>query len=124
MRKQYHFRPSEHGLRAWDVDRLIELSKTFVPFELPLDQIKELDQAYWFTGEDTPTCRRIVEHMQLVKEAELKFPIILSSDSGVMDGMHRVAKSLLEGAISITAVKFEQDPEPDYIGIAPDDLPY
>jgi hypothetical protein len=25
VRKQYHFWPGEHGVDAWDVDRLIEL---------------------------------------------------------------------------------------------------
>jgi hypothetical protein len=41
-----------------------------------------------------------------------------------MDGMHRVGKALLSGLASIEAVQFEHDPEPDYIGIQPEDLPY
>ena len=38
--------------------------------------------------------------------------------------MHRVCKALLQGFDDIEAVRFAQDPEPDYIGVHPDDLPY
>ncbi len=41
-----------------------------------------------------------------------------------MDGMHRVAKAVLAGLKTIEAVRFEQDPEPDFIDVYPDDLPY
>jgi len=51
-------------------------------------------------------------------------PIILASDGRVMDGMHRVCKALNENRETISAVQFENDPEPDYIGVHPDDLPY
>lgn len=57
-------------------------------------------------------------------DCDLTFPVILSSDGRVMDGMHRVCKALLEGIEDINAVRFVRDPEPDYIGAHPDDLPY
>jgi len=57
-------------------------------------------------------------------DCDLTFPIILSSDGRVMDGMHRVCKALLQSLSDIEAVRFVDDPEPDYIGIDPDDLPY
>jgi hypothetical protein len=41
-----------------------------------------------------------------------------------MDGMHRVAKAMLHGLNSIEAVRFEHDPEPDFVGVDPDNLPY
>lgn len=58
------------------------------------------------------------------KSADLTYPIILSSDGRVMDGMHRVARALLEGETSIRAVQFRQDPPPDHRNCRPDDLPY
>ncbi|MQQ99973.1 hypothetical protein [Glaciimonas soli] len=124
MRKQYHFRPSEAGLRAWDVHKLLALSADLPIFSVPLNQIRELDQNYWFAYAEVPTCRAIVEHMRLMQETDLRYPIILSADGGVMDGMHRAAKALLYGHVSIMAVQFTTDPEPDFIGIAPDELPY
>jgi hypothetical protein len=41
-----------------------------------------------------------------------------------MDGMHRILKALLEGLEEIEAVRFGRDPEPDYVDVDPDDLPY
>jgi hypothetical protein len=41
-----------------------------------------------------------------------------------MDGMHRVARAILEGRTTIRAVRFEVEPEPDYRNCQPDDLPY
>ena len=125
MRKQYHFRPSKHGYFAWDIDRLIALTKDFERQWVDLDSIRELDETFWFGDKsDKPTCRAIVEHLRLIEEMDLSYPIILSSDGRVMDGMHRVAKALLEGKEKIEAVQFSKDPEPDYENVQQDDLPY
>ena len=61
---------------------------------------------------------------RIVKETDLRYPIILSTDGRVMDGMHRVTKALLEGRETIEVVQFSQDPEADYKDVQPDDLPY
>jgi len=125
MRAQYHFRSSPHGLCAWDVGRLIQLSSALVRERVPLSAIRELDEPYWTGGPDQRlTCREVVEHARLMLECDLGFPVILSSDGRVMDGMHRICKALLDGLDEIEAVRFVQDPEPDYVGIHPDDLPY
>ena len=125
MRKQYHFRPLKHGYFAWDIDRLIALTKDFERQWVDLDSIRELDETFWFGDKsDKPTCRAIVEHLRLIEEMDLSYPIILSSDGRVMDGMHRVAKALLEGKEKIEAVQFSKDPEPDYENVQQDDLPY
>lgn len=120
MRKQYHFRPGEAGLRAWDVDRLVRLTRHLEPELVPVAGIRELDEPYW----GAMTCRKVAEHVRLTNECDLRFPIILSSDGGVMDGMHRVLKALIEGASHIKAVRFVVDPEPDHVGVDPEDLPY
>ena len=120
MRKQYHFRPGEGGPRAWDVDRLVALARHLEPHPVLLSAIREIDERYW--GE--MTCRDVAEHARLIHECDLGFPIILSSDGRVMDGMHRVLKALIQGKSHIDAVRFAVDPEPDYIGVSPEDLPY
>lgn len=124
MRKQYHFRPSEDGLMAWDVDRLVALTKHFPRLFVPLEAIRELDEPFWFGNGDVPTCRLVVGHARLMAAADLGFPIILSADGRVMDGMHRVGKAILLGRPAIEAVQFVNDPEPDFIGVHPDELPY
>ncbi len=125
LRKQYHFWPSERGLQAWDVHRLIELARDLPVVRVPLSAIDEIDTVYWFDDDfEKPTVRKVIEHAKLMQEADLAWPIILSRTGRVMDGMHRIAKALMEGHETIDAVRFEVDPEPDYVGVAPRDLPY
>lgn len=115
----------ERGLDAWDVDRLIELAKDSPVTVVALDTISDVDTDHWFQyGPVSPTVRRIVEHARLIQEVDLSYPIILGADGRVMDGMHRVAKALLEGQATIRAVRFETDPEPDLRECSPDELPY
>jgi hypothetical protein len=123
MRKQYYFRPSNRGLLAWDVDRLVQLSSSLARKHIPLSKIRELDEV-WAVDDGPQTWRAMVEHLKLIDEADLSFPIILSSSGAVMDGMHRVARAARQGRTEIEAVQFEEDPEPDYVGRGPSDLPY
>ena len=125
MRKQYYLRPSRQEYYAEDVDRSVTLTKDSQHQLVKLDSIREIDETFWFDNtSDKPTCRAIVEHIRLIEQTDVSYPVILSSDGRVMDGMHRVAKALLEGRQTIEAVQFSQDPEPDYEDVHPDDLPY
>ncbi|MCE0497445.1 MAG: hypothetical protein LV481_05800 [Methylacidiphilales bacterium] len=125
MRKQYHFQNSERGLLAWDVHRLIDLTAGFSVIDLPLEDISELNEPFWFSSEgDLPTCRKIAEHAKLINATSLDYPIILDANGRVMDGMHRVCEALITGVNSIKAVKLTTTPEPDFIGIPAEQLPY
>lgn len=123
MRKQYYFRPSPAGLLAWDVDRLVALSRDFPVRAVPLSEIRELDEAM-FGEDEAPTWRSFAAHCRLVHDAELRYPIIRSAEGAVMDGMHRVTKALVEGRATIDAVQFASDPAPDHVGRRPEELPY
>jgi hypothetical protein len=123
MRKQYFFRPSPGGFSAWDVDKLIALTATYPRRQVALAEIRELDQP-WSGAGDAITWRALVEHVTLMDEADLAFPIILAADGSVMDGMHRVAKSLRAGLSHVDAVQFRVDPPPDHVDVQPEDLPY
>ena len=85
--------------------------------------LQELDEL-WVGADEKPTWRAMVEHMQLIAEADLAYPIILSASGEVMDGRHRIAKAYLQNQPDILTVRFVQDPEPDYVGRAPEELPY
>lgn len=125
MRKHYYFRPNGDRFDAWDVDRLVNLSADLPVFEVPLDSIDEIDSVYWMGADGSaPTVRILVRHMELVNGADLSFPVIIGADGLVMDGMHRVAKSLLLGNPTVRAVRFAKQPSPDHVGIHPRDLPY
>jgi hypothetical protein len=125
MRKQYHLRRGGRGFDAWDVDRLIELSEGAEVHQVALASIAEIDSVYWFgDGGEQPTVRNVVQHLRLIRETDLSHPIILDADGRVMDGMHRIAKALLEERTHIAAVQFDVRPEPDYRDCDPAELPY
>jgi hypothetical protein len=125
VRKQYHFWPGERGLDAWDVDRLIRLSADLPIRQVPLETITDVDTDYWFDGSaEVATVRKVVEHIRLIRDVDPSYPVILGVDGRVMDGMHRIARALLDGRTSIRAVQFEVHPEPDYRDCRPDELPY
>ena len=89
-----------------------------------VDSVREVDTAYWFDGSTAaPTVRAIVEHARLIRDADLSFPVILGPDGRVMDGMHRIARAMLEGRTEVSAVRFPALPEPDYRECQPGDLP-
>ncbi len=125
VRAQYHLRQTPLGLDAWGVRRLIVLARTLPVIEIDPNAIAELDRDHWFFhSDDEPTPRRFVEHMRLVNEADLAYPIILDASGKLMDGMHRVCRAVLEGREHIRAVQFDLDPAPDFTNCDPALLPY
>lgn len=123
MRKQYFFRPSPRGLLAWDVDRLIALSKDFPRKQVRIADLGELDRP-WSGDEEAQTWRGLIDHIRLIEAADLAFPIILSANGEVMDGRHRIAKAAVANRDTIECVQFEVDPPPDHVGQRPEELPY
>ncbi len=126
MRQQYHFRRSEQGqLLIWDVSKLIELANELEVISVPLDDIQELDEAFWYDlGGAKPTCRNVAEHAKLIQQTDLSYPILLCSEGRVMDGMHRVCKALINGDSHIKVVRFPHPIEPHFIDVDTDTLPY
>ena len=108
---------------AWDVDELVRFSAALPRQRIPLARIRELDTAL-FGEEETPSWRAFLEHVRLLDEADLTFPIILAATGEVMDGMHRVAKALRAGHTEIEAVQFASDPPPTFVGRGPHEVPY
>ncbi|MGR3662531.1 MAG: hypothetical protein ACU0CA_15325 [Paracoccaceae bacterium] len=125
LRRQYHFRPSGDHTLIWDVSRLVDLAQDIPATQIPLSEIRELDEPYWFAAtNDAATCRAIAAHMQQVTAADLTYPILLCAEGRIMDGMHRVIKALNKGQETITAIRFPETPPHDFIDIAPEDLVY
>jgi hypothetical protein len=121
IRRQYHFRDSEAGLQAWDVQKLIARTTGLQPFALALAHIRELDEPYW---NNLLTPRDVTNHVRLIQQCDLSYPIILCNEGRLMDGMHRVCSAVLQGIPTITAVQFERYVPPDYVGKSPEQLPY
>ena len=125
MRKQYHLRKTKSWFNAWDVHNLVEISRDIEEVFIDIESIKELDENFWYQSDyPMPTCRSIAEHIKLVKETDLAFPIILSEEWRIMDRMHRVLKAYISWDNTILAKKFNKTPEPDYKNIQLDELTY
>lgn len=123
MRKQYHFRKVGEDTYIWDVDQLILQSSNLPVIQLCLGEIKELDEPYWFPNH-YPTTQDLINHFQLVQQADLSYPIILCPEGRIMDEMHRVAKAKMTNLNAVKAVRFEVMPEPHFINVDEDDLSY
>jgi DNA-binding transcriptional ArsR family regulator len=99
---------------VWDVHRLWELSRDLPVETVPLEEVVAvLDEGCWFGSDDRPTCRSVADHARRIHETELAYPIILSAQGNVMDGVHRIAKAWMLGQKELQVVRFTEDPEPD-----------
>lgn len=94
------------GRHHWSVARLAFLASKLEVMDIPLKHLNMADQ---YTKLNL---REMVTHIKAVNDADLSHPIILDEDGEIMDGRHRVMKSILEGAESIKAVRFESNPPP------------
>ena len=52
---------------AWNVRRLVELSKAFPVKTVVVAKIAELNENHWYQyGDSLPTCQSIIEHIKLI----------------------------------------------------------
>lgn len=125
MRQQYHARRVGNDTLIWDVHRLVQLSKTLPVHDIPLSDIAELDEDWWFQEPaDVATPRGVAAHFALVQACDLRHPIILCAEGRLMDGMHRVVKAIGEGNETIRAVRFPATPPHDHMNVSLDQLPH
>lgn len=95
------------GNKHWRVPGLFALAKSLPVQEVPVSALNTSDVYHELT------LRQFVGHMKSVLKADLKYPIILSADGEIMDGRHRVMKTILEGRPTINIVRFVNTPRPD-----------
>lgn len=125
MRKQYHLRLNGADTHVWDVHKLIRATRDLTPLTVPIDDIAELDENWWYQEPGAlPTPRSMAHHMALAQKTDLAYPIILCAKGRLMDGMHRVVKALMENREHVLAVRFPLTPAPDFMNVSLDDLPY
>jgi hypothetical protein len=102
--------------REWDVERIWALARELPVEEIPVEQIVGLDQITWFSPDgDRPTVRSVAAHARRILACDLSYPVILTEDGRVFDGMHRVARHLVEGRETIRVQRFPTNPEPDRV---------
>lgn len=125
MRKQYHTRSIGSDTYVWDVHKLIRAAKGLPVLKVPVSDIAEIDENWWYQEPGAlPTPRSFAHHMAAVEKTDLTYPIILCAEGRLMDGMHRMVKALIENRDQILAARFPITPAPDFKNVSLDDLPY
>jgi hypothetical protein len=103
--------------RIWYIERIWQIASSLPVKDMLLADISNLDEVSWFgdSPDESPTCRRVADHAKRIYEAEFDYPVILSAEGWVMDGMHRVCKAYLLGWQTVKVVQFTQNPVPDEV---------
>ena len=97
----------------WLTRRLWDLSKDLPVIEFEVASFNCFDEDVWFGSQHKPTVNKVLEHYRKIEKARFDFPIILSQDGSIFDGIHRICRAQLDGRKNIPAVQFEMDPAPD-----------
>ncbi|MCW2305586.1 hypothetical protein M2324_004013 [Rhodovulum sulfidophilum] len=125
VRKQYHSRQVGSDRHVWDVHRLMRAARDIEVQTVPVSDIAETDENWWYGDANAvPTPRSIASHVALINEVDPLHPVILCAEGRLMDGMHRVVKAIAEGRTHVPAVRFSRTPDPDFVNVALDELPY
>lgn len=98
-------------LYKWNVPGLQAAAAHLPVQETETDRF-DLNVDAWFGEACSPTIANVVQHMKRIQSADLDDPILLSAEGHVFDGLHRLAKCMLEGITVITYRQFDVNPDP------------
>lgn len=102
----------------WVVPRLWEASKGLPITDVLIESLDEVtDPDTWLHHWRDPSHPLVAPEMERVRAADLSYPILLHPEGWVMDGYHRIARTLNEGRGTIRAVRFTDEtlPPPDEV---------
>jgi disulfide oxidoreductase YuzD len=99
-------------VRHWDLVDIWKDSASLQPIEVKVDTLwKEYEGIYcWLEVGDKVTHAHFLHHLDRIMSADLSYPIILSEENYIMDGVHRLMKCKYLGITSIHCLKFKKDP--------------
>ena len=101
--------------KTWYIERIWTLAETLPAEMVQIEDIRGPQEVTWFSENSPPTCLAVVGYCKRILTADLNYPVILTEDFRVFDGMHRIARCILDGKTHICAKRFLQNPEPDEI---------
>lgn len=96
------------GVNIYNVLKLIEHSKKFEVFDLPVAGI-DISKSPW--GDQN--IKGMAYHYKRMQNASFKHPILLDPDGYTCDGWHRILKALIKGRRTIKAIRMDTMPKPD-----------
>ena len=96
--------------KIWNNSTLYDAAKGLKSFDLPLCAL-ELNFNPWSMN----SLKYIAYHIKRIENADLSYPVIQNPDGVIIDGWHRVMKAILNGDLTIKAVRLNVMPEHDDI---------
>ena len=106
----------DKNLYYWKASTLWKLSETMEVEDVSLDSFDWTNENFQCGNlSDPPLWRDIGNHTKQILAADLKYPIVISAEGNVMDGMHRILKCYVFGLPTVKAVRFKVTPPPDMI---------
>jgi hypothetical protein len=103
-------------LSIWYISSLRKVTADLEVRPLVIASVADLDENLWFSAfGEVPTCRTVALHAKRILDADLRWPVILSPDGDVLDGMHRVSKAWILGVAEVAAVQLAVMPPPDEV---------
>jgi hypothetical protein len=96
------FSDSENSYSTFEI---IKISKKYKPFKLPLKHI-DTDVIRW-KGDNT--INNFAWHMKRCLKAELKYPIIMDNRGTIVNGWHRIIKSIVQNKEYIMCIRLEEN---------------
>ena len=100
----------------WKARTLWKLSEALPVEEVSLDSFDWTNDNFQCASlSDPPLWRDIGDHTKQILAADLAYPIVISVDGKIMDGMHRILKCYAFGLHTVKAVRFKENPPPDMV---------
>ena len=107
----------------WKARTLWKLSETMPVEHVPLESFDwQNDNFECNSLNHPPLWRDIGEQTKQILAADLQYPIVISAEGNIMDGMHRILKCYVFGLPTVKAVRFKENPPPDRIVPIQDDV--
>jgi hypothetical protein len=98
----------------WKLSTLWKLADTMPVEHVPLESFDWTNENFQCDSfSNPPLWRDIGDHTKRILAADLNYPIVISAEGNIMDGMHRILKCYVFGLPSVKAVRFTETPPPD-----------
>ena len=101
--------------RQWNLQDIWKLSENLKVTKIKVSELwdNRYKEAWcWQHEEETINNLFFLHHMKRVLNADLSYPIILSEENLIFDGVHRLMKAKHLGLEYIDCVQFVKDPTP------------
>ena len=100
----------------WKARTLWKLSASLPMEEVSLNSFDWTNDNFQCVSlSDPPLWRDVGDHAKQILAADLAYPIVISAEGNVMDGMHRILKCYAFGVPTVKAVRFKKNPAPDLV---------